>query len=758
MRKGLKGFLFLTILLASTFAVVFQIDVKPAYATGYTYDYLYDNYIKNIYIDVYDNNASGTFLYTRDFHYKNSSHWWAKLFMDWDNPDFTNGYNDNSYHEIMKPNGYYYREGEKEDQNDWANVSGMIIGVEDSASDTCAYDDVILTLGFNNASVTWDNKTLFFIDHLSAHGSYRKVVRRVVDGTNYTLLDYPTESLKAKYAQQLNDPPDNPTGAHNLHYGVFIDSMLNSTGVECEYSTSENEGGPLVEEDDGNNDTNTGDYVSQHLELDLHKWNSTDQEWDHWKTYWRPDYTVSGKWWAKLFYRASYLDCGFNWTKYLVGIEEYHPRDNFVDTYYCITYVYSYDGSTCYCKKLDWVHETGSAPHIYYENGTNNWVLVYNGTEGYTDGDPWKFDIMLEGEMPRSINLTKICHDTTGDIIIYNEPKSGEKSFGFAEGISATYATAYDEGEQFYESGESHICVGQVAMDGYFIDRPLMIFDTSFIMKESEISSAKLEIYGYQKNVTGSNFTLNVVEWTGNAVEGGIEEYTNYGNTSYGTLTSQDFALNAWNTINLDVTSIKKAQYTKLMIRSSRDIDSTAPTGEERIWFLANSTTPIKLELTCGDNVYWKLGPNTNSTKLIAVPESGDYFNFWTLNGTFQNGTSVRRYGGYENYFVFNISTRQYNLTAWFSTYNYTHKYAQYNDSIEYTIYGDIKWLDGQIDAPDQSLVVLYYGKNKSQNETYWYDHYLDQIDILLVRDEKIDAKDVCVITAQYGRDIQNGD
>jgi hypothetical protein len=121
--------------------------------------------------------------------------------------------------------------------------------------------------------------------------------------------------------------------------------------------------------------------------------------------------------------------------------------------------------------------------------------------------------------------------------------------------------------------------------------RGALFFDTSALGSSVTITAADLKLYGY---TDASSTSFNLTLQTGGAtyphdpLVAGDYNKANY-SSSGGTFdTTAGFSNSAYNTLSLDATGltwISKTGTTKFVLRSSRDIAGTAPTGNEYVGY-----------------------------------------------------------------------------------------------------------------------------------------------------------------------------
>lgn len=180
-------------------------------------------------------------------------------------------------------------------------------------------------------------------------------------------------------------------------------------------------------------------------------------------------------------------------------------------------------------------------------------------------------------------------------------------------------------------SGLVNIGVGQYHSGSiYLIDRSFLYFDTSMIPNNATIISAVLGLY-IQDNVSDTDFNMtiqNVVldEDPSEPFTSSDYNYLYFSSDGGSRNTSAILALSYWNiTLNDDGISWIDLDYiTRIGLRSSNDIDGTAPTGNEYIFFASaeqgEAYSPklyVTYEVTYGNYHYIIHGPYLEDTGLV---------------------------------------------------------------------------------------------------------------------------------------------
>jgi len=148
-----------------------------------------------------------------------------------------------------------------------------------------------------------------------------------------------------------------------------------------------------------------------------------------------------------------------------------------------------------------------------------------------------------------------------------------------------------------------HIIVGQRKnVEYYYVDRSSLVFDTSTLPDDATIDSAKVCLVAESKYTSGSEYTLYLVKGTYTGTEVSTDWFNDFtGWASSGvysvtalanTITTSSFSPgdSLYFTLNsTGLSTISKTGNTTYMLLSSRDINETAPTGEEQVTYEDNS-------------------------------------------------------------------------------------------------------------------------------------------------------------------------
>ena len=263
----------------------------------------------------------------------------------------------------------------------------------------------------------------------------------------------------------------------------------------------------------------------------------------------------------------------------------------------------------------------------------------------------------------KSIFLLVISLTLTISIFSYSTPKTKSETYNTVktfeslnyDGHILSVASSYLDARNS-ESGRSvwdtlyFICGGQIYSDEeYYVYRGFLFFDTSSIPDTATITSVKLSIkVAFDESATDFNLTIQNGQPTypHMPLQDSDFYYIHYQGNG-GQLDTSTITEGQW--YNITFTSealnwINKEGITKLCLRSSRDIDSIPPTGNEAISiYSSESDYPPKLyvEYSYEGAEYIFYGPFNEETGLkdgnitiLVYPAYGSPFNF-TLDGSY---------------------------------------------------------------------------------------------------------------------------
>ena len=221
---------------------------------------------------------------------------------------------------------------------------------------------------------------------------------------------------------------------------------------------------------------------------------------------------------------------------------------------------------------------------------------------------------------------------------------------GMITAESTSYNTARDASAGVVNDGSLLIAIGQEYDGNYSISRAFLIFDTSIIPDGANITEAVISLYvSYDFSDTDFEVVVQNGQPTYPHIPLEAEDYNRQHYIGDGGSNSTANITGDWLNITLNSNGkswINKQGYTKLCLRSSRDIDGIAPSGYEIIYIVASESSGgnspilyVKYEFEgC---IYTFYGPYSEETGLkcgsinvTVYPSSGAPFNF-TLDGNY---------------------------------------------------------------------------------------------------------------------------
>jgi hypothetical protein len=113
----------------------------------------------------------------------------------------------------------------------------------------------------------------------------------------------------------------------------------------------------------------------------------------------------------------------------------------------------------------------------------------------------------------------------------------------------------------------------------WYVHRSFLKFDTTSIPVDATITSAKLRLYLVYDYSTYADFAIRLQKWTDDEPIG-LEDFTAYDGVNYddGLTNTANMTTSAYNDINIvNFDLIEKGGYTKICVRSSRDIECVGP-------------------------------------------------------------------------------------------------------------------------------------------------------------------------------------
>jgi len=281
-------------------------------------------------------------------------------------------------------------------------------------------------------------------------------------------------------------------------------------------------------------------------------------------------------------------------------------------------------------------------PQQYIIDGGNpvlrlNFIFDPGNTDIYMDGSKWdkktrkttfnQIEFKL-GNQTVWYFRPAICYDTAGDQVliqtelrksgndlyvscllpyqwllnatypIYIDPSISPYSSTYdgnvqAECTNCAYSSLWNQTTGAVHATDADTHIGQIYQYDeewgwwwYYIMRSFFFFDTSPIPSNANIDSASLYLYGYQ-NVPGPGFYITIQNGQPDRPNMPLQS-SDYNRTYYsgngGQLHTSNFITTGYNVIQMtELGWVTKGGWTKLCVRSSREIAGTAPTGNEYV-------------------------------------------------------------------------------------------------------------------------------------------------------------------------------
>jgi len=170
---------------------------------------------------------------------------------------------------------------------------------------------------------------------------------------------------------------------------------------------------------------------------------------------------------------------------------------------------------------------------------------------------------------------------------------------GYISSSSTTYSTAWSASSGTVDSSSIFLSLGQKKVASfpptYYIYRSFLLFNTSSLPSNAFIDNATLSLYK-KDDYSTTDFTITVQNgqpiYPHNPLQAGDYAKSHYAGNGGGLNTSK--LVNGRNEFGLtNLNWINKTGLTKLCLRSSRDINGTAPTGNEYVnVYSANAMDP----------------------------------------------------------------------------------------------------------------------------------------------------------------------
>lgn len=187
---------------------------------------------------------------------------------------------------------------------------------------------------------------------------------------------------------------------------------------------------------------------------------------------------------------------------------------------------------------------------------------------------------------------------------------TSESTDGYISHWDSSYSIGHDTttGQVVADTGYT-FTVGQYYSSEYYFRRGFLFFDTSSIPNIATINSAVLSLYVSIDGSTTTEFNVTIQNgqpiYPHNPVAVGDYYYQRYSGDGGSSNTSTIGGVGYWNiTLSEDgLDWINLIGITKLCLRSSNDINSVAPTGEEFVTFRAYEYE-VEFSVSCAPRLY----------------------------------------------------------------------------------------------------------------------------------------------------------
>jgi hypothetical protein len=176
------------------------------------------------------------------------------------------------------------------------------------------------------------------------------------------------------------------------------------------------------------------------------------------------------------------------------------------------------------------------------------------------------------------------------------DPDFSETSAGGSiNGVNATYSTARSTSTGSTQNNYPRI--GQNKPGNFEVYRAFVYFDTSSIGAGSTVTQVNLKVKGYEKYITGSDFTMQVVEQDFSSLTIASNREAMYdGCLSGDTAGTLEYSFRGYgSSTNLTTSYVKKDGTTTYSIRSDRDYANTEPTGAEFLQYFIDNTGSLPI-------------------------------------------------------------------------------------------------------------------------------------------------------------------
>jgi len=282
----------------------------------------------------------------------------------------------------------------------------------------------------------------------------------------------------------------------------------------------------------------------------------------------------------------------------------------------------------------------------------------------------------------------------------YNRTFTSDSSDGRIVKYAATYAVAHDSLTGTVYSPETSGVLGQsFSAATYWIWRAYLYFDLTVMPSDANVTSAVLSL-NIKANVSATDFHVTIQNgqptYPHDPLESGDYYHASYSGNGGSRDTAEISSLGYWNiTLNSDGRSwLSNSEPTKLALRSSRDISSTPPTGDEYV------------------EVYWAEA-GASYTPILYVTYTTEASYSYRLYGAYDEvgyrdgNISVTFYRPTQQSLNFTLDGT-YNLTSEADTRMVFHFDLGYNESRIFYV-GDQSYMDIYVIKPSEPYYSYYF-------------------------------------------------
>lgn len=267
---------------------------------------------------------------------------------------------------------------------------------------------------------------------------------------------------------------------------------------------------------------------------------------------------------------------------------------------------------------------------------------------------------------------------------------------------SSVYSTAQSATSADTKSLTGSLRIGQFLISNYSVNRGYLYFDTSSLDGVT-VTSAYLYLY---LDIDESDTDFDIIACS--TADGGqtypgsdldySDYYYDYYTTGGGTLSTSSFSgAGTYYTLTLNSTGYgwinTSGSYTWFVLRSSRDISVTTPTGDEyvvlgtydsKLYVTYTLSTPV-VTTSAATSVTSTTATLNGSLTSTGGEDCTVYFQYGTASGTYTSSTSTESGVGAGDSFDANITSLSEGTTYYFRSVAYNSSYTAYGTERSFT-------------------------------------------------------------------------